>query len=148
MIEEVQSVQIFEPESIAIMSRERELRGPSSEVKEFKTYFSTLTEMVKVLYEERNTRMVGESSKPPYGEGSSESKKDENKVSKGNGGKPPPSPPLIQMENGINPWYSSTHIIHQPMEFTHGIVNGIRPWYCKIHPWYSFTHGIDPWYCN
>ena len=42
---------------------------------------------------------------------------------------------MIQMENGINPWYSSTHIIHQPMEFTHGIVNGIRPWYCKIHQW-------------
>ena len=55
---------------------------------------------------------------------------------------------MIRMENGINPWYSSTHIIHRPMEFTHGIVNGIRPWYCKIHPWYSFTHRIYPWYCK
>ena len=69
---------------------------------------------------------------------------------------------LIQMENGINPWYSSTHIIHRPMEFTHGIVNGIRSWYWKIHPWYSSTHiihrpmefthgiinGIHPWYCK
>ena len=71
------------------------------------------------------------------------------------------------MENGIHPWYSSTHVIHPPMEFTHGIVNGIdpwyssthdiyspiRPWYCKwpmvcIHPWYSSTHGIYPWYCK
>ena len=45
------------------------------------------------------------------------------------------------MENGIHPWYSSTHVIHPPMEFTHGIVSG-------IHPWYSSTHGIYPWYCK
>ena len=49
--------------------------------------------MAKVLYEEWNTRMVGESYKPPHGEGSSENKKDENKDSKGNGGNPPPYPP-------------------------------------------------------
>ena len=29
---------------------------------------------------------------------------------------------MIRMENGINPWYSSTHVIYPPMEFTHGIV--------------------------
>ena len=28
-----------------------------------------MTEMVKVLYEERNNRLQGESSKPPKGEG-------------------------------------------------------------------------------
>ena len=39
------------------------------------------------------------------------------------------------MENGIHPWYSSTHVIHPPMEFTHGIVNG-------INPWYLFAYGI------
>ena len=49
--------------------------------------------MVKVLCEERNTRMVGESSKPPHGEGISEEKKYEKKDSKGNGRKLPPSPP-------------------------------------------------------
>ena len=58
---------------------------------------------------------------------------------------------MIRMENGIHPWCSSTHVIHPPMEFTHGIVNGIDPWYCKwhppmvfIHPWYVSTHGIHP----
>ena len=79
---------------------------------------------------------------------------------------------IIQIENGINQWYSSTHVIHPPMEFIHGIVSGIQPWYLSthgivgdihpwyslthgifpwyrdIHPWYSFTHGIDPWYYN
>jgi hypothetical protein len=74
-IEVVQAVPIFEPESLAIMSGQREPEGPSSEEEEFKKAFYTLTEMVKVLYEERNTRMVGESSKPPHGEGSSEDKK-------------------------------------------------------------------------
>ena len=49
--------------------------------------------MVKFLYEERNTRMVGESYKPPHGQGILEDQKDENKNSKGNGGNPPPSPP-------------------------------------------------------
>ena len=49
--------------------------------------------MVKILYEEMNTRMVGESSKPQHGEASSRDKKDDKKDSKGNGGKPPPSPP-------------------------------------------------------
>ena len=44
---------------------------------------------------------------------------------------------MIWMENGINPWYSSTHVIHPPMEFTHGIVNGINPWYSSTHDIYS-----------
>lgn len=58
---------------------------------------------------------------------------------------------MIQIENGINPWHSPTHVIHPPMEFTHGIVSGIHPWdlcthgiVSDIHPWYSFTHGICP----
>ena len=48
------------------MSGEREPEGPASEEEEFKNDFYTLTEMVEVLYEERNTIMVGESSKPPH----------------------------------------------------------------------------------
>lgn len=75
------------------MSREREDESPSLEEKEFKKYFYTLTEMVKVLYEERSTRMVGESSKPPHGDGSSEEKIKEKKDSKGSGEKPPPYSP-------------------------------------------------------
>ena len=70
-IEEVQIVPVSEPKSIAIVSRERGPEGPSSKDEEFKKYFFTLIEMVNVLYEERNTRMVGESSKPPHGEGRS-----------------------------------------------------------------------------
>ena len=60
---------------------------------------------------------------------------------------------MIRMKNGIHPWYSSTHVIHPPMEFTHGIVNVIDPWYVStygIHPHMEFTHGIVigiyPWY--
>ena len=41
--------------------------------------------MVQVLYKERSTRLQGESSKPPKGEGSSGGR------GNGNGGKPPPS---------------------------------------------------------
>jgi len=92
-IEEVQTVPVSELESIVIMSREKEPKGPSLEEEEFKKAFLTLIEMVKVLYEERNTRMVGGSSKPPHGEGSSEDKKDKKKDSKRNDGNPPPSPP-------------------------------------------------------
>ena len=51
------------------MSGEREHEGPSLEEEEFKKAFYTLTEMVKVLYKERNTRMVGEISKRPHVEG-------------------------------------------------------------------------------
>ena len=41
----------------------------------FKKDFYDLTDMVRILYEEMNTRMVGESSKSPHGEGSLEDKK-------------------------------------------------------------------------
>ena len=54
--------------------------------KTFRKAFFDMTEMVKVLYEERNTRLQGESSKPPKGEGSLGG-------GSGNGDKPPPSPP-------------------------------------------------------
>jgi len=107
-IEEVQAIPISEPESITIMSIEREPEGPSSKEEEFKKAFYTLTEMVKVLYEERNTRMVGESSKPPHGEGSSEDKKDEKKDSKGNGGKPPPSPPSSSSSSLSSPSHTAS----------------------------------------
>ena len=41
----------------------------------FKKAFYNLTEMGRVLYEERSTRMVGGNSKPPHGEGNSEDKR-------------------------------------------------------------------------
>jgi hypothetical protein len=47
--------------------------------------------MVRVLYEERNARLQGESSNPPRGNGGNG---DENPEGDGgNGGTPPPSPP-------------------------------------------------------
>ena len=49
--------------------------------------------MVKVMFDVFTAGMVGEGSKPPYGEGTSNGNKDEYKISKGSGGKPPPSPP-------------------------------------------------------
>lgn len=47
--------------------------------------------MVKVLYEDKNSRLQGESSKPPKGEGSLGG--DNGKGGNGNGDKPAPSLP-------------------------------------------------------
>ena len=91
-IEEVQAIQKTEPESIGIMLGGRDIEGLSEE-EAFKKSFYDLTNMVRVLYEQRNTRMAGENSKNPHGEGSSGDKKYDKKDSKGNGGKPPPYPP-------------------------------------------------------
>ena len=55
-----------------------------------------MTEMVKVLYEERNTRLQGESSTPHKGEGSSGGR------GSGNGGKPTPSP-LSSSSSSLKP---------------------------------------------
>ena len=56
--------------------------------------FFDMTHMVKVLYEERNSRLQGESSKPSKGEGSLGGKGgDEHKPLKGNGDKPLSSSP-------------------------------------------------------
>lgn len=55
-----------------------------------------MTQMVKVLYEERNTGLQGQSSKPPKGEGSSRGKGgDEDKPPKWNIDKPPLTPPFF-----------------------------------------------------
>jgi hypothetical protein len=62
-----------------------------SEEETFKKYFFDMDEMVKVLFDERNARLQGESSNPPKGNGDSGDKNP-----KGNGGSgdsPPPSPP-------------------------------------------------------
>jgi len=63
--------------------------------KAFRKSFFEMTQMVKFLYEERNTRLQGEGSKPPKGEGSSRGKRgDEDKPPKVNGDKPSLTPPL------------------------------------------------------
>jgi hypothetical protein len=62
-----------------------------SEEETFRKYFYDMTEMVKVLFEERNARLQGESSNPPKGNGDSGDKTP--KGNGGNGDSPPPSPP-------------------------------------------------------
>ena len=57
------------------------------EERSFKKEFFDMVEMVKVLYEERNLRMQGESSRPPRGEGSSGGR------GHGDGTKPTSTPP-------------------------------------------------------
>ena len=55
--------------------------------KDFRKDFFDMIEMVKVLYEERNTRLQGESSRPPRVEGSLGG------GGNGNCDKPPSTPP-------------------------------------------------------
>jgi hypothetical protein len=62
-----------------------------SEDEDFRKAFMDMTEMVKILFEERNARLQGESSNPSKDKGDSG-----DKTPKGNGGNgdtPPPSPP-------------------------------------------------------
>ena len=55
-------------EASVSMSHEGGNDNMSEDEKAFRNYFFDMTEMVKVLYEERNTRLQGESSRPPRGE--------------------------------------------------------------------------------
>jgi hypothetical protein len=75
-------------EAISMTSREGEIPevvDPNEEERVFRKAFLDLTEMVRVLYQERNQKLEGE--------GSSGGKKDEDKSKKGNGGNgDPPSP--------------------------------------------------------
>lgn len=73
-IEEVQVVLEAELESKAIISGARETEGLSEE-EAFKKYLCDLTNMVRVVYEERNTRMARDISKSPHREGNSKDKK-------------------------------------------------------------------------
>ena len=69
-IEEVQFALEDELESIAIMSGFGETEGLSEE-EAYKKDFYELIERVRILFEDRDTRMVGENSKSPHGEGNS-----------------------------------------------------------------------------
>jgi hypothetical protein len=73
------------------MAHEESHETPTSEDETFKKSFYDMTKMEKVLFEERNARLEGESSNPPRGNEDSG-----DKTPKGNGGNgdtPPPSPP-------------------------------------------------------
>ena len=67
------------------MFHEGEPTNMTEDEKTFRKAFFNMIETVKVLYEERNMKLQGESSKPHKGEGSSGG-------GNGNGDKPPPSP--------------------------------------------------------
>jgi len=76
------------------MSHEGGLDNISKDDNSFKKEFLDMTHMVKVLYEDRNSRLKGESSKPSKGEGFSGGKGgDDDKPSKGNCDEPPYSSP-------------------------------------------------------
>jgi hypothetical protein len=83
------------------MAHEESHGSLPSEEETFKKCFYDMTEMVKVLFEERNARLQCESSNPTKGNGYGG-----DKTPKGNGGNrdsPPPSPP-----------YSTSSTISQP----------------------------------
>jgi hypothetical protein len=73
----------------------------SSEEETFRKAFFDMDEMVKVLFDERNARLQGESSNPPKDDGDHE--ENTPKGNGGNGGTPPPSLP-----------YSSSSTISEP----------------------------------
>ena len=73
------------------MAHEESHEIPTSEDETVRKAFYDMTKMVKVLFEERNTRFQGEISNPPRG-----NKDSGDKTPKGNGRNgdtPPPSPP-------------------------------------------------------
>ena len=74
-------------EASVSMSHERGIDNMSEDENAFRKDFFDMTEMVKVLYEERNTSLQGESSKLPRGEGFLGG------GGNGNGYKPPSAPP-------------------------------------------------------
>jgi len=53
------------PQGSIAMAHEEGPEGMSEDEKTFRKEFFEMSEMVKVLYEERNSRLYGESSKPP-----------------------------------------------------------------------------------
>ena len=67
---------------------------PKEEERVFRKAFLDLTEMVRILYQERNEKLAGKGSKHPHeGEGSSGGKKDDDHSKKGHGGNGDPPPP-------------------------------------------------------
>lgn len=84
------------------MSHEIEPTNMTKDEKTFRKDLFDMIEMVKVLYEERNSKLEGEISKPPKGEGSLAG-------GNGNGDKPPPSPPSSSSSSSQSYSPSSTN---------------------------------------
>jgi len=101
-------------ESLETMSHEGEPTMTEDE-KTFRKDFFDMTDMMKVLYEEKNSRLQGESYKPPKGEGYSGG--GDGKGGNGNGDKPPPYPPSSSSSTSQESSQSSTkttvtHTLH------------------------------------
>jgi hypothetical protein len=73
------------------MAHEESHETPTSEEETSRKSFYDMTKMMKILFEERNSRLQGERSYPPRGNEDSGDKTP--KGNGGNGGTPPPSPP-------------------------------------------------------
>ena len=76
--------------ALTVSHREGEIHeevDPKEEERVFRKEFLNTTEMVRILYQERNERLEGEGSKlHKEGQGSSGGHNDEDKSKKGNGG--------------------------------------------------------------
>ena len=94
-------------ETPEIMSHEGEPTNMTEYENTFRKDLFDMTEMVKVLYEERNSILQGESSKPPKGEGSLGG--GNGKGGNGNIDKPPPSPPSSPSSTSQESSHSSTN---------------------------------------
>ena len=94
--------------------------------------------------------MVGEISKSPHGEGTLEGKKDEEKDSKGSGGKPPPSPPSSSSPSPSSST-STTKTTHAHSKTTKG-KNPLLKIYVKFElPMYNGivnAKKLDNWICQ
>ena len=80
------------PKASPVMAHEGETNNMTEVEKDFIKTFFDMNEMVKDIYEERNSRLQGESSNPPKGNGGNGDKPP--KWNGGNGDKPPLPPPL------------------------------------------------------
>ena len=56
------------PEASVVRAHEGEPNNMSEDENTFRKSFLDMTQMVKVIYEERNTRLQGERSNPPKGD--------------------------------------------------------------------------------
>ena len=111
------SLSIALEEASSIFEREGEVpedMDPKEEEWVFRKAFLDMTEMVRILYQERNDRLVGEGFKhQKEGEGSSRGKKGDDNSKKGHGGNGnPPSPSSSSSSTSS----SSTSVIepHKP----------------------------------
>ena len=57
------------PQASRVMAHEEGPKGYFEDERTFRNSFFEMSKMVKVLYEERNARLYGESSKPRKGDG-------------------------------------------------------------------------------